>query len=77
MKSEKNQQQTNWLAETEELNDVEASQVNGGYGFDAHIAQLVAQLEAQQEAQAEAQAEMTALNAAMTAANTKGMSPGQ
>ncbi|VEP13188.1 hypothetical protein H1P_1890003 [Hyella patelloides LEGE 07179] len=30
MKPEFNQQQTDWLAETEELDDIEASQVNGG-----------------------------------------------
>jgi hypothetical protein len=30
MNSELNNQQTDWLAQTEELNDTEASQVNGG-----------------------------------------------
>jgi hypothetical protein len=40
MSSELNNYQTDWLAQTEELNDTEASQVNGGadqYQFDAQL----------------------------------------
>jgi len=40
MNLEINNQQTDWLAQTEELNDTEASQVNGGEGVAAQIQSL-------------------------------------
>jgi hypothetical protein len=59
--SELNNQQTDWLAKTEELNDIEASQVNGGaVGYSAadqqedqlrqEEDQLIAKKEAQEAA---------------------------
>jgi hypothetical protein len=41
--SELNNQQTDWLAQTEEINDTEASQVNGGAGDSVAAGQQSAQ----------------------------------
>jgi hypothetical protein len=70
MNSELNNQQSDWLAQTEELNDTEASQVNGGASTEAALAQQEKSSQESIQFQAEAaaitketQQQITAINA--------------